>query len=292
MRKQGNATNAMIAAIALTLAGCSGSSGPSVAPVRIVPQDTIATMNDPRATLTPGIRNTAGVAARNMRLVSFSPKPPQFDSARGLTYINSDLAFRGNYVYQGNFSGFSIWDVSNPAAPLLVSTMVCPTDQGDPSIIGNLLFISAESGRSRTDCGMGGVQNPKDRELGVRIFDVSDPRNPKLIKNIQNCRGSHTHTIVPHPTDPNTVYIYVGGSGGVRDTLEMPSCAGVPGQRIDIIRVPLRNPDQAAPIGYARIFDNLPRSPGSGGTPRDTTAAPTGRGGRGGGGPSGCHDLT
>src|SRR5687767_10574040 len=235
--------------IAVVAAACSSSnpssSAPAPAPVTIVPQDTIATMNDPRATLTAGVKNTAGIAARNMRLVSFTPKPPQFDSARGLTYINSDLAFRGNYVYQGNFSGFSIYDVSDPTAPKLMSTMVCPTDQGDPSIIGNLLFISAESGRSRTDCGSQGVQNGKDRVLGVRIFDVSDPRNPKLIKNIQNCRGSHTHTIVPHPTDPNTVYIYVGGSGGIRDATELAACASVPPQRIDIIRVPLRNPEQA-----------------------------------------------
>jgi hypothetical protein len=283
-------------AVNVLIAACSSGSTPAAGPATAVPlpppQDTIATMNDPRVGLAAGTKNTAGVAAKNLRLVSWSDKPPAFDSARGLTYINSDLAFRGNYVYQGNFSGFSIWDVSNPAAPKLMSTMVCPTDQGDPSIIGNLLFISAESGRSRTDCGMGGVQNPKDRELGVRIFDVSDPRNPKLIKNIQNCRGSHTHTIVPHPTDPSTVYIYVGGGGGLRDTTELASCAGVPPQRIDIIKVPLRNPEQAAPIGYARIFDNLPRSPGSAGVARDTTAAPTGRGGRGGGGPSGCHDLT
>ena len=129
----------------------TGTAGP-----RPAPQDTIATMNDPRVNLAPGAKNTAGIATKNMRLVSWSDKPPAFDSARGLTYINSDLAFKGNYVYQGNFSGFSIWDVSNPARPVLLSTMVCPTDQGDPSIIGNLLFISAESGRSRTDCGMGG----------------------------------------------------------------------------------------------------------------------------------------
>ena len=286
---------ALVGVCAAVLSGCaSGSdatrSATSPPPLNRPPlQDTIATMSDPRATLTPGTKNTAGAAVKNLRVVSFAPKPMQFDSSRGLTYINSDLAFRGNYVYQGNFSGFSIWDVSNPASPVLMSTMVCPTDQGDPTIIGNLLFISAESGRSRTDCGGGGVQNPKDRELGVRIFDVSDPRNPKLIKNIQNCRGSHTHTVLPHPTDRNIVYIYVGGSGGVRDTVEMPDCAGVPPQRIDIIRVPLRSPEEAAAIGYARIFDNLPRSPGRAGVADTSTTG--GRGGRRGG-PSGCHDLT
>ena len=261
-------------------------------------QDTIATMNDPRAGLAAGAGNTAAVAAQHMRLVSFSPKPAAFDSARGLAFINSDLAFRGNTVYQGNFSGFSIWDVSNPTKPTLLSTMVCATDQGDPTIVGNLLFISAESRRSRTDCGTQGVAEgqEKDRALGVRIFDVSDPRNPRLVKNVQTCRGSHTHTVVPHPTDANVVYIYVGGSSGARDSTELAGCSdatvaenpNTSQYRIDIIRVPLNNPQQAEVTGFARIFENLPRSPGRAGV----AAGEAEETGRRAGGPRGCHDLT
>jgi hypothetical protein len=258
-------------------------------------QDTVATMNDPRVGLTAGTRNTAGVAIKNMRLVSYSPKPAQLDSARGLSYINSDLAFRGNIVYQGNFSGFSVWDVSNPKQPALLTTVVCATDQGDPSIYGNLLFISAESGRARTDCGLQGVQDGKDRMRGVRIFDVSDPRSPKLIKNVQTCRGSHTHTIVPHPTDKNVIYIYVGGSSNVRDSTEVPGCSSgtvaenpnTAQYRVDIIKVPLRHPEESAVIGFARIFEGLPRAPGRGGVATPDTAT-----GRRAGGPAGCHDLT
>src|SRR5690606_26191247 len=52
-------------------------------------QDTIATMDDPRVGLGAGQDNQAGIALENMSLVSFSPKPMEFDSARGLTYINS-----------------------------------------------------------------------------------------------------------------------------------------------------------------------------------------------------------
>ncbi|HEY0304784.1 MAG TPA: hypothetical protein VGC44_07415 [Longimicrobiales bacterium] len=266
-------------------------------------QDTIATMNDPRVGLTAGTKNTAGIAAKNMKLVSFTPKPAQLDSARGLAYINSDLAFRGNIVYQGNFSGFTVWDVSNPAKPVELSTVVCATDQGDPSIYGNLLFISAESGRARKDCGMQGVQDGQDRMRGVRIFDVSDPRKPKLIKNVQTCRGSHTHTIVPHPTDKNTIYIYVGGSSNVRDSAEMAGCSGgsvaenpnTAQYRVDIIKVPLQNPEQSAVVGFTRMFEGLPRSPGRGGVAANDSAAaaaPQQQGRRGSGGPQGCHDLT
>ena len=260
-------------------------------------RDTIATMNDPRVGLAAGPGNTAEVAARGMRLVSNTPKPVEFDSARGLTYINSDLAFRGNVVYQGNFSGFTVWDVSNPARPVLLKNVVCATDQADPSVYGNLLFISAESPRSRNDCGTQGVQDGKDRMRGVRIFDVSNPRNPRLIKNVQTCRGSHTHTIVPHPTDRDVIYIYVGGSSSVRDSAEVPELACSSGTvaenpntaqyRVDIIRIPLRNPEQAAVVGHTRIFEGLPRPPGYAGVPMSDTAT-----GRRATGPTGCHDLT
>src|SRR3954466_13664154 len=81
---------------------------------------------DPRSNLKPG-RLDAGTAASNMRLVSFSPKPAQFDSARGLTFINSDLAFGNHYAYQGNFAGFTIWDVANPAKPVVASVVECIT---------------------------------------------------------------------------------------------------------------------------------------------------------------------
>jgi hypothetical protein len=283
---------AVITAASLLATFAAAGAGPLAAQ-----QDTIATTNDPRAALRPGAGNEAEIAIENMRLVSHSPKPADFDSARGLAYINSDLAFGGNYVYQGNFSGFSIWDVSNPSSPALLSTTPCATDQGDPTIVGNLLFISAESTRSRSDCGMEGVPEGagSERARGVRIFDVSDPRNPRLVKNVQTCRGSHTHTLVPHPTDANTVFLYVGGSASVRDASELADCSegtveenpNTAQYRIDIIRVPLRSPEEATVTGYARIFEDLPRSPGRAGVaaePNDTSRRARG--------PSGCHDLT
>ena len=151
---------------------------------------------DPRSALKAG-KNDAGVAAKNMRLVSNTPKAPGLDSTRGLTFANSDLAFRDKYVYQGNFAGFTIWDVSDPAKPKVMSTVQCITSQGDPSIYGNLLFISAEGAGNRNDCGKGGVQDLSEHMAGVRIYDVSDASKPRLVKNVQTCKGSHTHTILP-----------------------------------------------------------------------------------------------
>jgi hypothetical protein len=204
-----------------------------------------------------------------MRLVSFSPKPAQFDSSRGLAFINSDLAFGGHYAYQGNFAGFTVWDVSNPAKPEVAAVVECITSQGDPSIVGHLLFVSAEGGGNRTDCGKGGVQDPKDHMAGVRIYDVSNPHAPKLIKNVQTCKGSHTHTVIPSPTDPNIVYIYVSGQQAARPDSELAGCKNGTDPadptnslyQLDIIKVPLNHPERAMVIPGARIFTGLEGSP-------------------------------
>ena len=257
--------------------------------------------DDPRDNLKPG-RLDAETAAKNMRLVSFSPKPAEFDTTRGLTFVNSDLAFGGKYVYQGNFAGFTIWDISNPAGPVLASVVPCITSQGDPSIYGNLLFISAEGGGNRNDCGKGGVKEPKDHMAGVRIFDVSNPKKPKLVKNVQTCKGSHTHTIVPSKKDKGVIYLYVSGSQGARPETELAGCKeGTDAAdesnslyRLDVIKVTLAHPEKAEVVTGARIFTGLdpaPRAAGraerGGGRPgADPNAPPAPTG------PRNCHDVT
>ena len=258
--------------------------------------------SDPRNGLKAG-RLDAGEAASGMRLVSFTPKAEAFDTARGLAFINSDLAFRDKYVYQGNFAGFTIWDVSDPAKPKMMSAVSCITSQGDPSILGNLLFLSAEGGGNRNDCGKGGVQDPKDHMAGVRIFDVKDPANPRLVKNVQTCKGSHTHTVVPSPREKGVVYIYVSGSAGARPDSEVAGCKAGDDPadetnslfRLDIIKVQLDRPERAEVVGGARIFTGLDPAP------RAASRPARGGGGRGAAagaapppptGPRNCHDVT
>jgi hypothetical protein len=277
---------------------------PLVLPSLLAAQ-TYPSTKDPRSALKPG-RFDADSAAKNMRLVSFTPKPAMFDTARGLTFINSDLAFSDKYVYQGNFAGFTIWDVSNPAKPTVVSAVSCITSQGDPSVYGNLLFLSAEGGGNRNDCAKGGVQDPKDHMAGVRIFDVSDAAHPRLVKNVQTCKGSHTHTIVPDPKNKGVIYLYVSGSQGARPSTELAGCQegtdpADPANslfRLDVIKVPLAHPENAAVVTGARIFTGLDPAPHATGRPArgarpraagDTTPvppppAPTG--------PRNCHDVT
>ena len=277
-----------------TPAGAPASHGP-----------TYPTGNDPRNGLKYG-KLDAGEAAQGMRLVSFTPKPAEFDSAAGLTFINSDIAFKDHYVYQGNFSGFMIWDVSNPSKPVSVAVVPCVTSQGDPSVWGNLLFISAEGGGNRTDCAKGGVKNPAEHMAGVRIYDISNPTAPRLIKNVQTCKGSHTHTIIPDPKDKGVIYIYVSGNQNARPATELAGCnngtdPADPNNslfRLDVIKVPLANPAASEVVTGARIFTDMVPAPRRGGA-----AAGGRRGGRGaaaGGtmtpppptGPHNCHDVT
>ncbi|MGH7619367.1 MAG: LVIVD repeat-containing protein, partial [Gemmatimonadaceae bacterium] len=240
----------------------------SVAPV--LAAQTYPTGNDPRNGLKPG-KLDAGVAASGMKLMSFTPKPAEFDSVSGLTFINSDIAFRDHYVYQGNFAGFMIWDVKNPAKPVKVAVVPCITSQGDPSIIGHLLFISAEGNGNRTDCAKGGVKDPSEHMAGVRIYDVSNPAAPKLIKNVQTCKGSHTHTVIPDPKDKNIIYIYVSGNQGARPETELAGCNNGTDPadeknslyRLDVIKVPLLHPEQAEVVTGARIFTGLGPAPTS-----------------------------
>jgi hypothetical protein len=235
---------------------------------------------DPRVGLSAG-RWDAGQAAWNIRMVSTTPP-----SLTSMGATHSDLAFTGKYAVQGNYNGFEIWDISNPAKPILANAYECPASQNDVSVYKNLLFMSSEATNSRTDCKFGGVADAisKDRVRGIRIFDISDVKNPKLVASVQTCRGSHTHTVVEQPGDKNNVYIYVSGTAGVRSADELPGCMDTgtdtadPNNarfRLEVIKVPLSAPSTAAIVSSPRIFQNLPVPPRN--PERDAAA-----GGRGG----------
>src|SRR5438128_7935446 len=219
---------------------------------------------DPRVGLSPG-RWDAGQAAWNMRMISTTPPS---EASAGATH--SDLAFSGKYAIQGNYNGFEIWDISNPAKPVLANAYTCPASQNDVSVFKNLLFMSSEATNSRQDCKFGGVPAPasEDRVRGIRIFDISDIAHPKLVTGVQTCRGSHTHTVVTQPGDPNNVYIYVSGTANVRPGAELKGCQDGgrddPNSarfRLEVIKVPLAKPSAAAIVSSPRIFNNLPVPP-------------------------------
>jgi hypothetical protein len=216
---------------------------------------------DPRVGLAAG-ETDAEEAIWNMRLLSNTPKEGQFV---GVT--NSDLAFMDHYAIQGNYNGFQIWDISNPSAPTLAQGYFCPASQSDVSVYGNFLFVSGEGLSGRIDCGGEGVQDTvsADRLRGLRIFDISDLNNPVNVGNVQTCRGSHTHSVLVDPDDSENVYVYISGSSNVRSPSELAGCsAAMPDEdpnsalfRIEVIKVPLAHPEQAAIVSSPRIFNDL-----------------------------------
>ena len=272
--------------------------------------------NDPRAKLSPGLYD-AGEAAMGIKHLLLLKKPEAFELGSDnpddpkvqkivtqlgmgnnpkipkaahlmiaqLAFANSDLAFQGNHLFQGNFYGVSIYDVSNPASAHLLTSIVCPGGQGDVSVYKNLLFMSVEMPNGRLDCGVEGFppdpappadekdskdkpKRPrlpsaqKDRFRGVRIFDISDIQNPRQVAAVQTCRGSHTHTLVIDPNDKDNVYIYVSGTSFVRQSEELEGCSGEKPDkdpntalfRIDVIKVPLAAPQNAKIVSSPRVF--------------------------------------
>ncbi|HKD78489.1 MAG TPA: hypothetical protein VKH81_02285 [Candidatus Angelobacter sp.] len=284
---------------------------PEAAPA-LPPGMTGSDANDPRAKLAPGLYN-AGEASMGMKHLVLLKKPEAFQLSstdpddpkvqktlsqlRGgslakipkpmqlviaqLAFANSDLAFQGNHLFQGNFYGVNIFDISNPAKATLLTSLVCPGGQGDVSVYKNLLFMSVEMPNGRLDCGTQGFppdpappaseekeqKRPlpsaqKDRFRGVRIFDISDIKNPKQVGAVQTCRGSHTHTLVVDPNDKDNVYIYVSGTSFVRQPEELAGCSGeTPDKdpntalfRIEVIKVPVAHPQDAKIVSSPRVF--------------------------------------
>ena len=293
-----------------------------------------AASNDPRVGLKPGLRN-AGEAIRNLELVATLPKPagffnpespsgaptgpepapaapaadgaaptppaePAFDpkTANQASFLNSDVAFDGHHMFVGNYHGFNIYDIEEPKSPKLMASAVCPGGQGDVSVYKNLLFMSVEQVRGRLDCGTGGVQTAvsTERFRGVRIFDISDRRNPRQVAAVQTCRGSHTHTLVPDANDPNNVYIYGSGTGSVRSGEELTGCSNADPKddpdtalfSIDVIQVPVAAPQNAKIVNRPRVFAD----------PATGNAAGLWKGGNHGEGTqttritNQCHDIT
>lgn len=183
-----------------------------------------------------------------------------------LSFSNTDLLFTGDYVVVGNYHGFNTYDISNPDSPEHIASVVCPGGQGDVSLVDDLLIMSVQEVRGRLDCGLQGVPDSvsDDRVQGIRIFDVSDIRNPIQVGAVQTCRGSHTHTIVQDAASDDNIYVYVSGTSRVRDDEELAGCSDDspfedPNSalfRIEVIEIPRDNPGASQIVSRPFVFSD------------------------------------
>jgi hypothetical protein len=189
----------------------------------------------------------------------------QFFSPNATGAINSDLAFWGDRAYAGNYDSLRIFDISNPASPVLLSDFPCHGPQNDAVVWQNkLLFSAIDRTQTGPECGSTDTIHPDGTPFhddpngweGVRIFDVSNPTAPKFIKGVYSDCGAHTITL--WPKNPAHVLLYVS-SYPLRPG---PTCGQVRGPEagrdplhgvIQVIDVPVHNPKAAKEIAEPRI---------------------------------------
>src|SRR5919108_887650 len=139
----------------------------------------------------------------NIHAKGHSPDFGSFLVPDGQRDANSDLAFWGNLVFNGDYDGFRI-TTSDPGDPTLISRTRCNGDQGDIVVWGNILVRAWNAPKSTPrDCD--GTTVPAGFE-GMHIFDISNLANPQLVGEVElsarpqadapGC-GTHTLTLVP-----------------------------------------------------------------------------------------------
>jgi len=350
-----------VAGLAQAPAAAAPAGRPAAPPIPAHPVDPKVYVNprspadDPRTGLKGGLYD-AESAISGMQLLLSVPKPgefgPDLDSIKASEALppppppapgdapaggrgrggagprvnygktNSDLGFGGKYLFQGNYHGINIFDISDPAHMTLKTSIICDGGQGDVSVYKNLVFMSVETA-GKIDCstpppaalpapglatvapaagaaaggrGRGGMPEVADpsKARGVRIFDISDIDHPKSVAMVQTCRGSHTHTVLTGTADKGYIYVYVAGAAGVRPAEELAGCVGgndTTGTAvftIAIIKVPLAHPELSKVIAQPYIFSDPTTGDinglWKGGTHGDNTETTSAT--------TGCHDLT
>jgi hypothetical protein len=213
----------------------------------------------------------------NMRLIASMPKQGDLSPFAGqLTTANSDLAFWSrpeigtHLAYSGHYNGFRIMDISKPGDPQVVSDFTCRGAQDDVSVWNNQLLILSidEPQLDSTDpAAVNGActtaAEAADREVatnfeGIRIFDVSNPRGPLLIKGVDTDCGSHTHTLVPDLANERLL-VYVSSYPLRAGPICGPNTSGRDGElnpthdQISVVEIPLSAPESAQVIAEPKL---------------------------------------
>ncbi|MBC7373824.1 MAG: hypothetical protein H7323_07530, partial [Frankiales bacterium] len=254
---------------------CQEKAGEDVDQSECFTEEQVADFDDSGAPLpAPG----TVASSPNLRLLSNTPKT---GIAAGAGSFNSDLAFVDGYAVQGNYNGFSLWDVRKGGAPELVGQASCLGAQNDVSAYGNIVITSTDSRRASAACDAPATSDTQNYWEGIRVWDISDKAKPTLLTSVATDCGSHTNTLVPDPAN-NRMLVYAS-SYSPSDTLA--NCK-TPHDKISVVAVPDNAPEAASVVAEPILF---PDGGFAGGRTDPSDAFPTGRGLSA---TSGCHDIT
>ena len=188
----------LAACLCLALSAVAQTTAP-VLPPGMTGSDT----SDPRAKLTPGLYD-AGETASGIKHLMLVKKPDAFqlgsdnpddpriqkslttnlgigDTSKmpsgqklvlaQLAFANSDIAFQGNHLFQGNFYGVSIYDISNPANTKLLTTSRGLWLRMDSTSLpnGSRVWASATESRPRPRLGARGARRPPSRPISLDL---------------------------------------------------------------------------------------------------------------------------
>ncbi len=181
-------------------------------------------------------------AAKNLRAFGHSVHLASFADPSATRHVSSDLAFKGELAFNGNYDGFRVVDVSNPRRPRELAHERCNGDQGDIVVYQNILVRSwnspAPAGRF---CD--GQPVPAGFE-GVHVFDISNPSAPALRAAVALECGSHTATVAGVSGGQLIVWSNNSSSNGCVDGARPTDDPA--GDFMDVIGVPLNAPQNAS----------------------------------------------
>ena len=175
----------------------------------------------------------------------------------------SDLAFQGKLLLAGTYQGTGFYKMLRKKPYLKqIGFHACPGSQGDISVWGKLAFVSIDSASSNSgggaNCnntkalGPGDTVNETSAGLeGVRIVNISDPRQPRQVGFVQTDCGSHTHTLVP---SDGKLFIYVesyplGAPTG--------TCSALSHRKISVIEVDKKDPTKSDVVSTPDVTPSI-----------------------------------
>jgi hypothetical protein len=240
------------------------AAGDNFADVCLLPGQELAGIEGFAAALDPGQVDRSN----NLRQVARLPLVGPF---KGEGAYGTDLAFKGDYAFAGNYEGFTVYDIEKPWNPERVAQVVCPGSQNDISVYRDLLILSVDSSRDNPTC-RNESQSASDKSSweGIRVFDISRPWKPRFLRSVETACGSHTHTLAPSKNGRD-LFVYASSYSPSED---YPDCQP-PHDFISVVRVPIAHGERAKLVGEPVLFPD-------GGNPGAGYSSDT----------SGCHDIT